>query len=218
MRRGLLATSLTALLIVACGGGCQSDIAQPFPRSATDTQLFGPVSMRLHPIFTQVKNLEGNGGNPDGVEALVELQDQFGDPCKASGRIIFELFEYEAYSPERRGPRLAMWNDAYLETRDDQRDRWNRTSRTYGFQLAYPQISATQSYVLTAEFTLAGGPGGPIAGRFFDQIILEGKPKDGTGGGDNAFPPVPALPGVGPSTAPSNANEPTGVGTPTTQP
>jgi hypothetical protein len=39
--------------------GCSG--LQPFPRSETDAQLFGPVSMRLHPIFTQVKDWTGDG-------------------------------------------------------------------------------------------------------------------------------------------------------------
>jgi hypothetical protein len=199
-----MALILFALLAAA---GCQGEIAQPFPRTIADAQLFGPVSMRLHPIFTQVKNLGATGEAPDGVEALVELQDQFGDPTKASGRIIFELFEYQSFDPERRGTRLAVWNDAMLETRDDQRDRWNRTSRTYGFQLAYARIDPRQNYVLTAEFLLSGG------GRFFDQIILEGKGRDG--GGADTFPAVPALPNVGPNVGPSTGpvNEP-GVRTP----
>lgn len=154
----------TALILFAFG--CQGDA--PFPRSETDTQLFGPVAMRLHPIFTQVKDWTGDN-KPDGIEALVELQDQFGDPTKASGRIIFELFEYKPYEPERRGERVCNPWIGYLETLDEQRERWNRTSRTYGFQLAYDQLILSRTYVLTAEFQLGSG------GRFFDRIILEGQ-------------------------------------------
>src|ERR1041385_3368451 len=115
--------------------GCELT-RSPYPRSDIDAALFGPSAMRIHPIFTQVKDWTGDD-HPDGIEALIELQDQFGDPTKASGRVIFELFEYKQFDPERRGERLAVWNDAFLETLDEQRQRWNRTSRTYGFQLAY---------------------------------------------------------------------------------
>ena len=127
--------------------------------------MFGPVTMRIHPIFTQIKDWTGDD-KPDGIEALIELQDQFGDPTKASGRVIFELFEYRPYDPDPRGLRLAYWN-AQLFTLADQRERWNRTSRTYGFTLAYDQIRDDRSYVLAATFEMAGG------GRFFDRMILE---------------------------------------------
>ena len=53
-----------------------------------DAALFGPSAMRIHPIFTRLSDWTGDGV-PDGIEALIELQDQFGDPTKASGTIIF---------------------------------------------------------------------------------------------------------------------------------
>jgi hypothetical protein len=53
---------------------------------------------------------------------------------------------------------------------DDQRDHWNRTSRTYGFKLALPQINPTRTYVLSATFEREGG------GRFFDKIVIEAPP------------------------------------------
>ena len=46
--------------------------------------MFAPVAMRVHPIFTDVKDWTGDG-RADGIEALVEFEDQFGDPTKASG-------------------------------------------------------------------------------------------------------------------------------------
>jgi hypothetical protein len=178
---------LPLFLLIASVAGCQGGDA-PFMRSEADAQLFGPVSMRLHPIFTQIKDWTGDG-RPDGVEALIELQDQFGDPTKASGRVVFELFDYQPYNPERRGERVANPWIGYLETLDEQRDRWNRTSRTYSFQLALDQIRANNTYVLTAEFQLSGG------GRFFDRVILEGRRAEGA----SLFPPTTA-PAVDPST------------------
>lgn len=191
------------LTLVALVGGCQADTS-PFARTEADTRLFGPVAMRLHPIFTGVKDWTGDG-RPDGVEALIELQDQFGDPTKASGRVVFELFDYRAYNPERRGERVANPWIGYLETLDEQRDRWNRTSRTYSFQLQFDDIQPNNTYVLTAEFQLTGGQ------RFFDRIILEG--RRGESGG-SLFPPT---------TAPSRDEspqpiQPDGPGTRTPQP
>ena len=41
-----------------------------------------------------------------------------------------------------------------LQTLADQQARWNRTSRTYAFQLEYPQIRKDANYVLAATFVL----------------------------------------------------------------
>ena len=202
--RNVLHVATLTILATLLNAGCQGE-APPFPRSDTDAQLFGPVAMRLHPIFTQVKDWSGDD-KPDGIEALVELQDQFGDPTKASGRVIFELYEYRPHSPERRGERLLNPWIGDLETLDDQRDRWNRTSRTYGFQLTYPDVQPTRSYVLTAQFELSNG------GRFFDRIILEGRrprapdvtaPTTAPAAPPDALPQPPAnAPVVAPSGAP----------------
>jgi hypothetical protein len=154
---------LWAILIVLFAG-CQTSSSTP--AVSADAILFAPAAMRIHPIFSQVKDWT-HDDRPDGIEALIELQDQFGDPTKASGRVVFELFEYRPYDPEPRGQRLVNPWIGDLNSLDAQRDRWNRTSRTYGFQLAYPQIRADRAYVLTASFELS------LGGRYFDQIILE---------------------------------------------
>jgi len=156
-----IAASLLIVLLLGCQSGAPS-------RSETDAILFAPAAMRIHPIFTQVKDWTGDN-HADGIEALIELQDQFGDPTKASGRVVFELFEYRPYDPDPRGLRLVNPWIGDLSTLDAQRDRWNRTSRTYGFQLQYDQVSENKPYVLTATFELSNG------GRFFDRIILEPK-------------------------------------------
>ncbi|HVT87398.1 MAG TPA: hypothetical protein VHD56_00985 [Tepidisphaeraceae bacterium] len=168
------------LLLASC------DSTSVHSRSQTDAMLFGPSAMRIHPIFTQVKDWTGDD-HVDGIEALIELQDQFGDPTKASGRVIFELFNYRPQDPDPRGDRITFPWIGDLSTLEAQRDRWNRTSRTYGFQLASDQIRDDRFYVLTAEFELSNG------GRFFDRIILE--PKEPIGGS--------AKPTNSPSTAPT---------------
>jgi hypothetical protein len=166
MHRWLIAMVSILLLV-----GCNS--IKTYPRDATDEQLFGPAAMRIHPIFTQVKDWTGDN-QPDGVEALIEFQDQFGDPTKASGRVIFELYDYRKHDPDPRGDRVVNPWIGDLSTIDAQQQRWNRTSRTYSFQLEYDQIKATESYVLTAEFQQNNGV------RFFDQIVLEGKQPEPT--------------------------------------
>jgi hypothetical protein len=154
-----LASILLSLL------GCSSS-RPPEPRTVSEAALFAPAAMRIHPIFTRVKDFNGDN-YPDGVDALLEFQDQFGDATKASGRAIFELYAFQKFDPTHKGKRLCNPWIGSLDTLDDQKMRWNRTSRTYSFPLQYDQISATNTYVLTAEFQLSGG------GRYYDQIVLE---------------------------------------------
>ena len=133
--------------------------------------MFRAVAMRLHPVFTQIRSWTGAGA-PNGIEAMIEFQDQFGEPAKASGEVVFELFQYRKGFPDPRGARVVSPWVAALDSDAAQRAHWSRAGRTYGFQLAYPEINPKATYVLTATFELVGG------GRFFDRIVLESAGKD----------------------------------------
>jgi hypothetical protein len=152
--------------VVAClaQGGCQP-VGRLTERETSDAPLFAPTDLRIHP-FTAVKDWTGDN-KPDGVEVLLELQDRFRDPTKATGTALFELYEFRKYAPDPRGARLAAWRGS-VQTLDEQRMRWNRISRTYSFQLAYPDIRADRSYVLQVWFDQGGR-------RLTNQVVLEGQ-------------------------------------------
>ncbi len=157
MRRGIwLVLALTAW-------GCQGN---SIGRSASDDEMFGPQSMRLHPTFTEIKDWTGDN-KPDGIEAVIELQDQFGDTTRATGKVIFELYAYRYSAPDPKGERVGgPWVGSLL-TRDEQIANWNSAIRGYSFELAQPNLSRERNYVLTAEFDLGGH-------RLFDQVVIEG--------------------------------------------
>lgn len=157
----MLAVIVAGLLLVGCA-------TRPVSPNATEAEggMFRPTAMRLHPVFTQTRNWSG-GERPEGVEAVVEFQDQFGEPTRASGQVLFELFEYRKGYPDPRGRRVVNPWVASVDSVAAQRVHWNRTGRAYSFQLSYPQINPKATYVLTATFELTGG------GRFFDRMILE---------------------------------------------
>jgi hypothetical protein len=152
--------ALSAVLVVA---GCSSQIV-PRPQTAEETQLFGPVSMKFD-TFSKVKDWSGRGA-PDGVEALVEFDDRFGDRTKAAGTILFELFDYRTGYPDSRGARLANPWTASLTDYDEQKAHWETASGAYLFRLAYDQIAWNRNYVLTATFESASGA------RFFAETVL----------------------------------------------
>lgn len=161
MRTVLLAGALLLVL------GCVGSAIQPERQDPADHQsdLFTPTSMRLHPIFTQVKSFSG-GTKPDGVEAVLEFDDQFGDPTKAAGAVIFELFAFRTGYADPRGERLVQPWAASLGNLDDQQAHWRREISAYSFLLAYSGITTDRNYVLTATFEPLTGP------RLFATTII----------------------------------------------
>jgi hypothetical protein len=161
MMRWIAGIMLLAMVVLC---GCSMQPA-PQPRTAEEDRLFGPVSMKLD-TFSKVKDWN-NDNVPDGIEALIEFDDQFGDRTKASGVLIFELYDYRPYWPDPRGPRLANPWTASLTTYEDQKAHWETASGAYMFRLAFDQASWNYNYVLTAAFQSSAGT------RFFSRIVLQ---------------------------------------------
>jgi hypothetical protein len=136
----------------------------PLSMGKNAPSIIGPVSVRIHPTFTQVKSWAGDD-RPEGIEALLEVRDRWDEPIRATGKVIFELYEYRRGYPDPRGSRLVNPWVASLATVEDQAARWDRVSRAYKFQLAYPQVDAKHTYVLSASFETEGG-------RLFDRLNL----------------------------------------------
>ena len=159
---GLLPLVLAALVL-----GCQSTAlhAPAADQPPDERQLFGPVAMKLHNIFTQVKSFSG-GTSPDGIEAVLEFDDQFGDPTKAAGAVIFELFDFQTGNPDPRGARLVEPWTASLATVAQQHAHWRREIGAYSFLLADDRVRLDHDYVLTATFE-------PLTGqRLFAQTVI----------------------------------------------
>lgn len=153
------ASVVASLGTLACEPG-----GKPLDMGKHAAGIIGPVSVRIHPSFTQVKDWNADG-DPDGFEALFEVRDQWNEPIRAVGNVIFEVFEYRQGYPDPRGRRLVDPWAASLATVEEQTHRWDRVSRAYKFQLAYPEVDAGRTYVLAASFETEGG-------RLFDRLNL----------------------------------------------
>lgn len=170
---------VVSLLLLAClGGGCES------PSTIAREEAFGPATVRLHPTFTQVKDWTGDG-KPDGVEAVVELLDSFGEPTRGSGSFLFELSEYRPVEPQPAGGRLAEPWLFKLDTREQQQARWNSALRAYTFQLPMGKVPPEPAYVLDLTYESRGGVGTTTTtttttrstgGRLFDRLVIEPPP------------------------------------------
>jgi hypothetical protein len=128
--------------------------------------MFSPVSLRLHPAFTLVKDLSGSNGAPNGIEALVEFDDRFEDPTRAAGSLTFELYEYRPGWPDPRGNRLSLPWPGKILTVDQQKAHWDRALRAYSFQLSYPAVRTDRDYVLSVVYDPGNAP------MLFAQTII----------------------------------------------
>jgi hypothetical protein len=180
-------------LLIGLSFVCGCCPSGPVPRTSAAAAMFAPVSMRIHPIFSGINDWTGDD-KPDGLEANLEFEDQFSDPTKAAGTIVFELFSYRQYEPDSRGERLVNPWVGSLKTLAEQQARWNRTSRTYVFQLEYPAVRADRDYVLTATFDEG-------ATRFFDRIIIQGEHRSKYAPTTQRSTARSAAPGIHPASA-----------------
>lgn len=154
---------LVRVAVLVCLTSCTGKPTQP----TADPTMFTPVAMRIHPIFTSVKDFNDDG-SPDGVEALVELTDGFDDSVKTGGQVLFELYTFRRQFPDARGNRIASWVMP-LHTLKQQREHWRKIGGAYAFQLALPRIGEYPTTLLTAEFTLDSG------GRLRDELVVRGR-------------------------------------------
>ena len=161
MHRRRVALLIALFSSILCAS-CNHKRALPVGKSAEG--VIGPVSIRIHPTFTQVKDWNGDE-KPDGIEALLEVRDRWDEPIRATGKVMFELYDFRRGHPDPRGARLANPWVVSLATADDQAARWDRVSRSYKFQLAFPQVERRRTYILTASFETEGG-------RLFDRLTL----------------------------------------------
>lgn len=147
-----------AMLCVGCAAGGE-------PAAAPANDMFSPRAVKLHPVFTKISDWSGDD-KADGIEALVELRDQFDDTCKGAGSLVFELYEFRTNQPDPRGRRIYNPWQVDIQTVEQQRDRWSKTSRCYTFRLAADRINKAGRYVLTVSFTPGSGA------RLFDRVVL----------------------------------------------
>jgi len=138
------------------------------PRTDDEQKLFGATAMKLD-SFTRVKDWN-HSGSPSGVEVFVEFVDRFGDRTKASGTMLFELYEYRSGFPDPRGKRLENPWSAALLSFDQQAAHWDKASGSYLFRLDDTNLSTSRSYVLAATFEPTTG------GRFFTRMVLQAQP------------------------------------------
>lgn len=130
--------------------------------------IFEPAQMRINPTFTRFRSFDGDQ-TPDGIEADVELRDEFDDATKGGGFVYFELYGYDPQGADVRGEQVGEPVRYDLSTVDAQRDHWQNVVRTYRFRLPWQDLDPTERYVLAVTYLPGAGAGGE---RLFDRLVI----------------------------------------------
>lgn len=152
------------------GGGCgrgQITATAEQPTAEEMVGYYSPRSIKLLP-FTKPRSFD-NDLIPDGIGVSMRTLDAGGDPVKAFGIFLFELYHYRPASQDHRGKLIQTWTQPVLDL-DDQERFWEKVTDTYEFQLSWEgsPIPAQRKFVLATSFQ--PGPGGD---RLFDEHEFE---------------------------------------------
>lgn len=158
------------LLSLASVGGCrrgQLTAAAEEPTAEEMVGYYSPRSIKLLP-FTKPRSFD-NDLIPDGIGVSLRTLDAAGDPVKAYGSFLFELYHYRTASQDHRGKLIQTWTQP-VRNLEDQDRFWERVTDTYEFQLSWEgnPIPTQEKFVLAASFQ--PGPGGD---RLFDEHEFE---------------------------------------------
>lgn len=128
--------------------------------------IYSPKQLKVL-SFTKPKSFDGDL-IPDGILASVRTLDSTGDEVKAYGKFMFELYDYQPGTADRRGERIGFW-DPSLRSPEDQRRFWDRFTRAYEFELLWEggPIRPQRRYILAASFQAPGGQ------RLFDEYEFD---------------------------------------------
>lgn len=173
MARGL--STLTIGMIAACGvclsgsAGCQRGSVGGTvdgPSVEELVQYYSPRKIKILP-FTKPRSFDDDV-IPDGVGVSLRPLDEAGDPVKAYGVFMFELYEHRKGLGNRRGELIQTWTQPVLGAAD-QKQFWERVTSTYEFQLSWEgkPLSPDQKYVLVASFQSTGSE------RLFDEYEFQ---------------------------------------------
>jgi len=170
-----LRISLILLPFLACsaGGTChRGEISEGGEGPTTDelVTFYSPTAIKILP-FTKPRSFDDDA-IPDGIAVSLRPLDSAGDPVKAYGTFIFELYAYKPAIGSHRGELIQSWTQPVLGLAD-QKKFWERVTSTYEFQLSWEgkPIPAESKYMLVASFQARG------SARLFDEYTFDFRPN-----------------------------------------
>jgi len=160
---------LAGAVLSAIQFACQRGTISPSPDGPTTEELvryYSPARIQILP-FTKPRSFDDDLV-PDGIAVSLRPLDLTGDPVKAYGTFIFELYAYKPGLSSHHGELVQSWTQP-LRGIEDQKQFWERVTATYEFQLSWEgrPIPPQKRYVLVASFQSSGGD------RLFDEYEFE---------------------------------------------
>jgi len=131
--RAWTATLIPAFCLLACGCRQGIDRVPTEAERIEQLRLMLPQKIQIQP-FTSIRSFNDDE-TPDGILLVLRPVDVLGDPVKAAGHFWFELWTYVNASGERKGERLAFWEQD-LNTESDIQSYWTH-AQMYEFPLAW---------------------------------------------------------------------------------
>jgi hypothetical protein len=159
---------LAAAALYLIGGCARGEISETSggPTAPELVSFYSPRSIKILP-FTKARSFDEDG-IPDGIAVSLQPRDGAGDPVKAYGTFLFELYGYRPATADHRGERLQSWEQRVVNL-EDQKQFWQRVTATYEFQLSWEgqPIPPQKRYLLAVSFQSPGGE------RLFDVYEFE---------------------------------------------
>lgn len=107
--------------------------------------LLLPKQVKFHG-FTQISKDQKT------IEAYLSALDSYNDNNKAFGSFRFELYQYNAFAPGKKGKQLAQWEFVGLQDPKLNALHWDSISQSYKFSMKGGPFTASK-YVLHAVFS-----------------------------------------------------------------
>jgi len=165
---GWLVAALAPLLLYPVGGCQRGEItaAEGDPTAEELIAFYRPRQIRILE-FSKPASFD-NDAIPDGIAVWIHALDGAGNPGRAYGTFLFELYSYRPASQDHKGELLQQWSES-IHSIEDQKLFWDRFSDGYEFQLLWEGVAIPpqQRYILTASYQAPG------AERLFDTYQFE---------------------------------------------
>lgn len=125
------------------------------PTAEELVSYYSPRTIKVLP-FTKPRSFDEDI-IPDGIGVSLRPLDAAGDPVKAYGEFLFELYAYRPAISHHRGDRLQIWTQPVLNA-DAQKQFWDGMTNAYEFQLSWEgkPLSPDNKYILVASFQAPG--------------------------------------------------------------
>ncbi len=165
-RRTLNSLAILVLLLSAAGlPGCRQNRQQALldqPDVAAYLEVVTPRKIHLERFLTRPRDFTADG-DADGVEAVLVVQDRFGDPVKCLGRFHFELYTMRLASGDKLGERVAFW-PVVVDSDQALARYWDKITRKFIFPLQLSQGTLQPGrYILSAELQT------PMGRKLYDE-------------------------------------------------